>query len=248
MFNLKILHEYRKNAKAYDLRRAATAMLTSLGVSQISAQGKIPNEGPLLVIANHTSVLDSLVLLSRIEREDFHFIALSIYDVYGPETAKKLLPIYRKRRVNHTLYEYPLCLRIQSKLPEQLSNEEIRKRNRKTIRQAAALISEGKVVSIFPTGSVGKTHYGVTWKMGIGYLVNEISNPNTRVVFVRISGTKKSDLLAFLHPAIYRLFFKPQPMSIHFSKAALLSSVVSKESQPAEIVRQLEKVYSSIQW
>ena len=248
MFNFKVLREYRKNAQSLGIRRAATDMLASLGVSQIASLGKIPKQGPLLIVANHVSVLDSLVLLSQIDRDDVHFVALSTYDVYGPETAAKLLPIYRKRQLNHKIYEYPLCLRMHGKLPEQLSDQENRKRNRQTIHQAAALINEGKAVSIFPTGSVGKSRQSSTWKIGIGYLVREISNPNTKVVFVRIDGTKKSDLLAFLHPALSCLFFKPQALSISFSKSMLLSSLISKKNQPAQIVEQLEKAYSGIQW
>jgi 1-acyl-sn-glycerol-3-phosphate acyltransferase len=248
MFNFKILHEYRKNAKTYDVSRAAAKMLDGLGVNQIIVKGKIPKQGPLLIIANHISVLDSLILMSQIERADFHFIALSTYDVYGPETAKKLLPIYRKRKLNHKIYEYPLCLHMHGRLPQQLSVQEIRKRNRKTISQAAALVNEGKAVSIFPTGSVGKVHLNANWKIGVGYLVKEISNPNTKVVFARIAGTKKSDLLAFLNPALSRFFFKPNALSIRFSETIPLSTLISKENEPTELVEQLEKFHSTIKW
>jgi 1-acyl-sn-glycerol-3-phosphate acyltransferase len=248
MFNFKILYEYRNNAKTHDVRRATAEMLDGLGVEQIEVQGKIPDQGPILIIANHISVLDSLVLMSQIERADFHFVALSTYDVYGPETAEKLLPIYRKRKLNHKMYEYPLCLHMHGKLPKQLSIQEIRKRNRQTIRLAAALVNEGKAVSIFPTGSVGKTDHKGGWKIGVGYLVKEISNQNTKVVFARIDGTKKSDLLAFLRPALSRIFFKSKSVSISFSESIPLSTLISKENEPAELVKQLKKAYSSVQW
>lgn len=248
MFNFKILHEYRNNAKTYDVRRAATEMLASLGVKLIEVQGKIPDQGPILIIVNHVSVLDSLILMSQIERDDFHFVALSTYDVYGPETAQKLLSIYRKRKLNHKIYEYPLCLHMHGKLPQQLSVQEIRKRNRQTIRQAAALVNEGKAVSIFPTGSVGRINHKGSWKMGVGYLVKEISNPNTKIVFAHIKGTRKSDLLAFLHPDLARFFFKPKAVSVSFSESIPLSTLISKENEPTKLVEQLEKAYSSIQW
>ncbi len=248
MFNFKILNEYRKNAQSLGIRRAASELLASLNVSQITSLGKIPKQGALLIIANHVSVLDSLVLMSQIDRDDFHFVALSTYDVYGSVTAAKLLPIYRKRQLNHKIYEYPLCLHLHGKLPEQLSDQENRKRNRQTISQAAALIDEGKAVSIFPTGSVGKVDHKANWKIGVGHLVKQITNPKTNVVFVYIAGTRKSDLLAFLHPSISCLFFKPQAISINFSQSRPLSSLISKDSEPAQIVEQLEKACSSMQW
>ena len=248
MFNFKILKEYRKNAQSLGIHRAASELLASLGISQITTIGKIPKQGPLLIISNHVSVLDSLVLMSRINRDDFHFVALSTYEVYGSETAAKLLPIYRKRQLNHKVYEYPLCLNIQGKMPEQLSIEEIRRRNRQTISHAAKLVNEDKAVSIFPSGSVGKVYQNSKWKIGVGYLVKQITTTDTQVVFAHIKGTKKSDLLAFLHPALSLFLFKPQPLSIHYSQPMMLSSLISKENEPAQIVEQLEKAYSNIQW
>lgn len=248
MFNFKILHEYRKNAHSSGIRQAASKLLANLGVSQITTLGNIPTHGPVVIIANHVSVLDSMLLLSQIERDDFYFVALSTYDVYGSETAAKLLPIYRKRQLNHKIFEFPLSLHIQGKLPEQLSNEEIRKRNQQTIAQAATYVNEGKAVSIFPTGSVGKTNHTGFWKIGVGCLVKEISNSNTKVVFVHIAGTKKSDLLAFLHPVLARFFFKSKAVSISFSESIPLSTLISKANKPAQIVEQLEKAYSIMKW
>jgi hypothetical protein len=67
-------------------------------------------------------------------------------------------------------------------------------------------------------------------------------------VFARIDGTKKSDLLAFLRPALSRIFFKSKSVSISFSESIPLSTLISKENEPAELVKQLKKAYSSVQW
>jgi hypothetical protein len=104
-------------------------------------------------------------------------------------------------------------------------------------------VNEGNVVSVFPTGSVGKVMPGSEWKPGVGYLVKQVKNPKTKIVFAKIIGTKQSDLVAYLRPLIRRLMFRPKPISITFSEPYLLDELVSKADEPKKIAKDLEKHY-----
>lgn len=242
VFNTRILREYTENSEKFGTHLAALTLLSEIGVQSNASSGGIPS-GPLLLVANHASVLDSMVLLSQIDRSDYHFIALSTYEIFGAATKAKLLPIYRTRQLNHKLYEYPLCLQTLGHLPKRLDNIEVQARNRQTIEKAASLVDDGHMVSIFPTGSAGKRLQNSTWKAGVGYVAKHITNPQAMVVFAKISGTKKSDLLAFLHPGISKRLFKPQPISIRFGTPLLLKDLINPSDDAKMITRSLEKAY-----
>lgn len=218
-------------------------MLTELGVKEITVRGSLPPAGPVLIISNHTGVFDSLLLLSNIKRQDFYLIALATYKVFRGELARRCLPIYRRRRLNHKIYEYPLCLQINGKLPKNFSRAEIKARNRQSIARAAGLINQGKIVSIFPTGDAGKKITGSHWKPGVGFLIKQITNLKTKLVLAKISGTRMSDLIAYV-PLLRRLFFRPRPITITFSQPKLLNKAVNLLTDAKTITRQLEKLYN----
>lgn len=244
LFNKRLLQNAIQTAESNGVQTALEQLFSELGVRNITRTGeKLPN-GPLLIISNHPGVFDSLVLLSHIEREDFHFVALSTYGVFGEKIREKLLPIFRKKQLNHKIYEYPLSLQMTGFIQDELSDVQIKSKNRATISQAAQLINKGKAVSIFPTGSAGKRVKESTWKAGVGFLVKQISHPDTQVVFVNIKGTRKSDLVAYLHPLIRKTFFKPQPITIHFSVPQKLSALVDLAGDGKSIAKKLEVIYN----
>lgn len=246
-FDTELMKKTIKRAEDKDLTYAINKLFKDIGVFSISQKGNAPKKGPLLIISNHTGIFDSLLILSKINRNDNYFIALSTYEIFGSKIKKKLLPIFRARSINHKIYEYPLCMQVNKKLPIDLSKEEIQLRNRETIRKAASLIDTNCAVSIFPTGSAGKSLKGSSWKVGVGFLVKQITNPYAQVVFVQIQGTRQSDIVAYLHPLLRKLLFKPQPISIRFSEAYLLTQLINKESDAKTITNQLKKLYSD-QW
>lgn len=242
-FDKQLLEKTIKRAEKDGLRVSTRKLLRDLGITAISKKGDLPATGPLLIISNHVGVFDSLLLCSEINREDFYFTALSTYAVFGKKVRERLLPIYRARRLNHRIFEYPLCLQLKIKLPENLNREEIKSRNRQTINRAAELINQGRAVSIFPGGDVGRSISNSGWKAGVGHLIKQITEPRTKVVFVRITGTRKSDLIAYLRPFLRRLFFRPQPIAITFSKPQLLNKLADLGDNPKEITRKLESLY-----
>ena len=197
----------------------------------------------MLIVSNHIGVFDSLLLLNKIKRPDFYLTALATYKAFGGVLAGRTIPIYRKRQLNHKIYEYPLCLQINGKLPKNYSGEEIRAKNRQSISRAAELINQGKAVSIFPTGSAGKKLAGSCFKPGAGFLIKQIKNPKTKLVLAKISGTRMFDLVAYV-PLLRRLFFRPRPISITFRRPVLLNRVLDLSQDSKTITRQLEKRYN----
>lgn len=228
------------------LRSNIGDLLTSLSVPKIDYQGQLPSVGPVLVISNHLGVFDTLVLLSTIHRPDYFFVALATYGIFGSEVKKRLLPIYRVRRLNHYLYEYPLCLQISGSKPPALLRDQTRQQNRATISRAAKLIDQGNIVSIFPTGSVGKSLTGSNWKPGVGFLVKQLKHPVVKVVFAEIEGTRQSDLVAFLRPILRRVLFRPQPITIRYSRSYPLDELIDRKMGAKEITRQLETAYKRV--
>jgi hypothetical protein len=247
IFDTQLIHKTIKKAEKFGLKTATGELLRDLGVTSISKRGVIPNSGPLLIISNHTGIFDSLLLLNQVERNDYFFIALSTYEIFGIKIKEKLIPIYRTRRLNHKIYEYPLSLQINRCLPEDLPEQEIQFRNRNSITKAAQLINEGNTVSIFPSGSAGKKITKTQWKVGVGYLIKQITNPLTQVVFVHIQGTKQSDIVAYLHPFIRKILFRPRPISIFFSKSYTLTQLIDQKMDAKKITTELEKLYLQ-QW
>lgn len=244
-YNKRVLFQIKEKTQQHGIKVGSQTLLKDLSVPSISREGELPSKGPLLIISNHPGVFDSLLLFSQIERDDLFFIALSTYGVFGPKVQERLLPLYRVRRLNHKVYEYPLCLQTDEKPIENLKPPEIRLRNRETIRKAADLINNGRAVSIFPTGEAGKSLDGIKWKAGVGFLIKQITHPKTRVVFTSIHGTRNSDLTALMHPIIRKLFYKPRPILIRFSKSKLLHELIDSTHDGKMIARRLEYQYNN---
>lgn len=247
IFDTQLIYKTVERAEKFGLITATGELLKDLGVTSVSKRGVIPSSGPLLIISNHTGIFDSLLLLNQVERNDYFFTALSTYEIFGTKVKQKLIPIYRTRQLNHKIYEYPLALQINKCLPKNYSKQQIQLLNRDSISMAAHLIDKGSAVSIFPTGSAGRTLAKSHWKAGIGYLVKQITNPQTHVVFVQILGTKQSDIVAYFHPFFRKLLFRPQPISVFFSNSYLLTQIIDQSKDAKIITKELENLYTE-QW
>lgn len=238
LVNTQLIVQFDSGVKKKGIVKASKELLENLDVT---VDGKMsPFKGPIVFVSNHIGGLDSHALMSLISRYDYKIIALSTYHVFGPEYSKRLFPIYRKKNWNHAFFEYPLNIRLDTTV-EHLSMEEIRLKNRQTIQDAAAWVSKGGVVSIFPEGNVGKKLDGASWKVGVGHLIVQITNPETKIVFVRIDGSHKSDLFRYIRADLRKIFFRPKTLRIRLSQPVALISGIT----PKEIVVQLERKYKS---
>ena len=246
IINKPLLKKFSEQAAKIGLPRALRQLLKEVGVPSITQQGDLPQNGPILVISNHIGVFDSPLLLSSIHRDDLYYIALSTHELFGVAMKERLLPIYKTVRLNYKLYEYPLYRQIIGAFPKHFSREEVQKRNRIAISRGARLINQGHAVAIFPSGSVGKRLPNGLWKPGVGYLIKQITNPDTKIVFVRITGTKQRDFAAYLHPFLRKIFFRPQPLSITFSKPYVLRSFIDRNGDAKMITKKIEQYYQQL--
>lgn len=224
-------------------REFCNRIIDYLKIIKLKKYGILPKSSPVLIISNHNSILDSLVLGKVIERSDYHFVALAAYSLLGPKISLKAIPIFRKIMLNHLIFEYPLSLITRNRMLN-LNKKIIQEKNRKSIAHAAQIINQGHVVSIFPTGSAGKKVKQLEWKPGVGYLVNQINNRKTQLIFVKITGTRRTNILLFLNPIIRKNFYKIINISVNFSKPILLSQVVNNSMKPKQVVAILEKKYN----
>lgn len=248
IFNKQLLHRFREYSKKHGLRAATLETLKKVGVNDISAKGTVPTTGPLLVVSNHTGLFDPALLTSQIKRQDLYTLALSTFGIFGPAVQERLLPIYMPRDLKYLVFEHMLYLQMEGRLAEKLPFSEIGPKNRKTISRAAELINSGKAVTIFPTGSAGKLVDGAKWKPGIGFLIKQIRNPRTQVVFSHIEGTDNSEFFAYFHPVLSKLFFKPRPLSVYFGRPKVLDKLVDKDEDGKTIAAKLENVYHNYGW
>lgn len=218
-------------------------MLKHLDVTQIKHNQIPPQKSPILLIGNHNSILDSLILGKLITRKDYYFVALASYSLLGPKIAKNTLPIYRRLMLNHMIFEYPLSL-ISHKPIGWLDKKTIQANNRDSIARAAEKINQGGIVSIFPTGSAGKKLAGGRWKSGVGYLAKQISHPDAKIMFCQISNTYRTDLMLFLHPVLKKnLYRKNNKPLVRFSPTIKLDKVVDTNLPAKQIALQLEHSY-----
>lgn len=239
-----LIEQFADQSVSTNVQTASQHLLSALGVS-IKVTGKLPKlNGPQIIIANHHGGLDSHVLLSIINREDFAFVALSTYHIFGLALLSRLLPIYRKKSWNRRLFEYPLNIKLDSQV-QNMSESAIRQLNRETITEAARRVSTGWAVSIFPEGSVGKNITQGSWKAGVGYLIKQIKNDKTQIVFAKISGHDKSDLYRYIRPDWRKILFKPKSLTVTFSEPILLSQLQLMEMSGKQIAAKLELIYKS---
>lgn len=236
------INSFEPTAKSDGVQQAASQLLQKLGVVGVNVTGTLPQTGPLLIISNHPGILDTLTLLASIPRNDYYFVALVTYAVFGSTMRKKLLPIYRKRQLNHRLWEYPLLLKSGYPIKE-LAQADLKEKNRQTIAKAAQLINQGNAVSVFPTGSAGKRLKASRWKPGIGFLVRQITNPKTKVICTFLSGSKKRDFIRYLRVPLFRT---KRVVSLKISKTRFLGNIINPKNMTGkEITQVLERYYDS---
>lgn len=244
LFDVLSLQQVRKTVDSEGLLVGSKKLFSILHIPSVTAKGSCPSKGPTLIIANHNGVFDTHVLIQTIKRTDYKFIALAIYQIFGNDVKSKLFPIYRHIPWLHRFYEFPLQYEVIGTLPKIYDHEDARIQNKKTIMQAAKWVSAGGMLSLFPTGSVGKTYGGYAWKTGVGYLVKQITNPKTQVIFAHIVGTRKTDVIAYLNPLLRKVLFRPRPLQIEFSNPHLLSNLVDKTDSGRKIAQKLEREYN----
>lgn len=245
IINKNLLDSFVKTSSVPDLNVLVRKVLADLNL-KIDISGSVPANKPVLLIANHPGAIDSFIISSYVKRDDVYFVGIAKFLIFGPAVKKTLLPVFSKPKVDEKILNLILAKTINFKNTTVLVPEEMQKQNRDTISKAASLVNQGKMVSIFPAGSGGKSLEGMKWKAGVGFLAKQISNPNTVVVFANISGTRPTDYTIFANSILRKLFYKPRPIKITFAKPVLLSNIIDSNQDGKFITKSLEKHYNLI--
>lgn len=183
LFNKQLINKFRSTANTQGLKLAIDELFLDAGIKQIFTRGTVPDSGPLLIISNHPGLLDTLIVYSKADRKDLYFLALAEYKGFGKEVRKFLLPIYRKKKLSHIFYKFLSDNgrdNQDSFVTDSLGDEEVLLKNRASISKATQLINQEKAVLIFPSGSAGKVLTDSSWKVGVGFLIKQATNPKLR--------------------------------------------------------------------
>ena len=242
LVDVHIIQEFEKKAKNQGVPYASMILLRHLGIDTIEIKGEIPASGPLLIISNHPGAVDSIVIFATVYRKDFYKVVLKEHFVLGNTIESQMIPIYRGRTKRDQLIKQFLQLYIPQL--KDLPSLEIRRRNRESITLAAKRINQKHAVVIFPEGSAGKRMQGKRWKIGVGYLAEQVIEPRAQIIFAYISGTHKLDILRYLHRSIRNLLFRKKTVSVTFSKPELLKKYIT--GTPRDTAIALEKRFKEI--
>jgi 1-acyl-sn-glycerol-3-phosphate acyltransferase len=130
---------------------------------KVTGQQNIPQDGPFIIVANHSSLLDPIILGVSVKPKIFFVAAAYLFEInwlgYLLRKANSI-PIYRENNSN----------------------------NIKSIKQTLKILQQNGVLGIFPEGGVDRQKDDFPIKAGAAYLATKAGVP---VVPVKIIGADK---------------------------------------------------------
>jgi 1-acyl-sn-glycerol-3-phosphate acyltransferase len=130
---------------------------------KVTGQQNIPQDGPFIIVANHSSLLDPVILGVSI-RPKIIFIAASY--------------LFEIRWLGY-------LLRKANSIP---INRENYTNNIKSLKQALKILQKGGVLGIFPEGGVDRQKDDLPIKAGAAFLATRVGVP---IVPIKIKGADK---------------------------------------------------------
>ncbi|WP_324172059.1 lysophospholipid acyltransferase family protein [Sulfurimonas sp.] len=132
---------------------------------------KLPQDGPCIIVANHNSHLDTMILMS----------------IFSLSKIKKVRPLAAADYFLRNRYLAWFSLNVLGIIP--LSRKP-KKSEGHPFAKVHEVLSNGDIVILFPEGSRGEAEKMVPFKTGIAHLAK--SCPNVPIVSVYIHGAGKS--------------------------------------------------------
>lgn len=242
LVDTSLVRDFKAISDTHGLQESAQEVLRELGITEIFVKGSPPKQGPTLIVSNHPGSLDGFVMLATISREDCYYILINAYQVMGEKLKLKMFPIYSRRKKRDHIFK--LFLQRYIEQSDDLPKDIMQEKNRDSITKAAQKVDEGNAVVIFPGGSAGAQPKGRKWKVGVGYLVEQIKNKDTRIVFADIRGTHKPDVLRYIHAGVRKVIFRRKKIQVIFSEPEKLSEY--QKYPPKEIAQKLEERFNNL--
>ncbi|HBI26670.1 MAG TPA: 1-acyl-sn-glycerol-3-phosphate acyltransferase [Peptococcaceae bacterium] len=147
---------------------------------KVEGAENIPEQGPVLVAANHFSYWDPVVLACALERQ-VHFMAKS------------------------NLFSYPLLGLLINKMGA-FPVDRKKRADRSSLKKALNLLDEGKVVGIFPEGTRSSTGSLLPALPGAAFLICKAGVPVCPVALVRKKRMFGNNLFPCYHVLIGESF------------------------------------------
>jgi len=130
---------------------------------KVTGQGNMPQNGPFIIAANHSSVLDPIILGVSVKPKIIFIAAAYLFKInwlgYLLRKADSI-QIHRENNIN----------------------------NIKSIKQALKILQKGGVLGIFPEGGIDRKKDNLPIKAGAAFLATEAGVP---IVPMRIKGADK---------------------------------------------------------
>jgi len=233
----QIIGNFSQNSQELGLAQAAQHTLQQLGIS-VNFQGELTQTGPQLIISNHPSPMDGLVVLSLIARPDVYVIAADVNRAFGPTFAEHMLPVFLSNQpMEHILdwFRIPIATQMEGNL---LRTEAI-KRNRTTISQATRLVNEGASVVIFPEGRTPTIN--AAWRKGVSFLLHGLIQPDTTITMINIQNVQWSDTLR--STILGRFSRQLRPTTFTVNSFELVLSDLPRHLEPKALAGEIESIY-----
>lgn len=207
------IRRFFEESRDQGIIEAARQSLRRIRVST-TVHGKIVSKGPLLLIANHPSAFDNLTLWSVMSRKDAFMFSWIMNKKLGSTYHSHTIPVYFSGRPVESVLD---LIRVPYwSYAEGLTREEAVKLNRESVRRSAELLDAGHCVIIFPSGSGVDSQK--QWKNGVGFLLQQVQNPDVRVQFINISGTRWYDIFRYTPLIRLQRFFLTRRLVIRVSR------------------------------
>ena len=130
---------------------------------KVTGQGNIPQDGPFIIVANHSSLLDPVILGVSLRSKIIFIAAAYLFEIrwlgYLLRKANSI-PIHRENYAN----------------------------NIRSIKQALKILQKGGVLGIFPEGGVDRQKDDLPIKAGAAFLATRVGVP---IVPIKIKGADK---------------------------------------------------------
>jgi len=116
---------------------------------KVTGKENIPQDGPLIIVANHSSLLDPVILGVSVKPKIIFVAAAYLFEI---------------RWLGY-------LLRKTNSIPVQRENDI------KAIKQALKILQQGGVLGIFPEGGVDRQKDGLPVRAGAAYLATKVGVP-----------------------------------------------------------------------
>jgi hypothetical protein len=242
LINTDLTHQFDSNIRKYSLSFAAKKLLSSLNLS-IKSNSVISLNSPTLFVSNHPGGLDIFLIQAAIQDPELHFVALASYEGFSDVIKEKLIPIYRRSSWRDV---FPRLFTNQLRSHQINDTQKVRELNKLSIKKAANLINQGKSVVIFPTGTGGRKPSQSNWKAGVGHLISQIKNSDTRVCFIHITNSSKYDWLRLIFYHFGWKRFKRKIIQVNLLGNFKLAEYVNTTEDAKKIAKYLESKYQNL--